>query len=103
MSIFTLTQRSAASRTLSVVGTEPQAVPLTKREREVAALIGEGLEIKEIAHELGIGYQTTKMHIRGVKGKLGVRNQLEIAILMHGGGPVPWLGRSCREVITYSR
>lgn len=60
---------------------------LTPREQDVVERIALGLEIKEIAHELCIGYQTAKMHIRSAKGKLGVRNQLEIAILMHGGRP----------------
>lgn len=60
---------------------------LTPREQEVVACIAGGLEIKEIARELQIGYHTTKMHIRSAKGKLGARNQLEIAILFHGGRP----------------
>ncbi len=60
---------------------------LTPREQDVAERIAKGLEIKEIAHDLCIGYQTTKMHIRRVKDKLDARNQLEIAILMHGGRP----------------
>jgi DNA-binding CsgD family transcriptional regulator len=60
---------------------------LTPRERDVVERIASGLEIKEIARELRIGYHTVKMHIRSAKGKLGARNQLEIAILMHGGQP----------------
>jgi DNA-binding CsgD family transcriptional regulator len=60
---------------------------LTPREQEVVECIAGGLEIKEIARELQIGYHTTKMHIRSAKGKLGARNQLEIAILLHGGHP----------------
>lgn len=60
---------------------------LTPRERDVVERIASGLEIREIARELQIGYHTVKMHIQGAKGKLGARNQLEIAILMHGGRP----------------
>lgn len=60
---------------------------LTPREQDVVERIALGLEIKEIAEELRIGYQTAKMHIARAKGKLGARNQLEIAILMHGGRP----------------
>jgi DNA-binding CsgD family transcriptional regulator len=60
---------------------------LTPREQEVAGLVASGLEIKEIARELGIGYQSAKIHIRNAKGKVGARNQLELAILMHGGQP----------------
>ncbi len=60
---------------------------LTPREQEVVERIASGLEIKEIAHELQIGYHTAKMHIAHAKRKLGARNQLEIAILLHGGRP----------------
>ena len=60
---------------------------LTPRERDVVERIARGLEIKEIARELGINYQTAKMHIARAKRKLFARNQVEIAILMHGGQP----------------
>lgn len=60
---------------------------LTPREQDVVECIARGLEIKEIARELHIGYQTVKMHIARAKGKLNARNQLEIAILLHGGRP----------------
>lgn len=60
---------------------------LTPREQDVFERIARGLEIKEIAHELQIGYQTVKRHIAHAKGKLCARNQLEIAILMYGGRP----------------
>jgi DNA-binding CsgD family transcriptional regulator len=60
----------------------------------VGALQGNVLRLKEIAHDLGIGYHTVRMFIRSAKGKLGARNQLEVAILMHGGcaqAPAPLL------------
>mgnify|MGYP001278551450 CR=1 FL=1 len=60
---------------------------LTPREQDVVDRIARGLEIKEIAHELQIGYHTAKMHIARAKHKLGARNQIEIAILLHGGRP----------------
>lgn len=60
---------------------------LTPREHDVVERIARGLEIKEIARELGIGYQTVKMHIARARSKLGLRNRLEIAIVMHGGIP----------------
>ena len=60
---------------------------LTPRERDVVERIARGLEIKEIAHDLDIGYQTAKMHIARAKDKLCARNQLEIALVMHGVKP----------------
>lgn len=60
---------------------------LTPRETDVAERVADGLEIKEIARELGIQYQTVKMHIRAAKGKMGVRNQIELALTMRGYTP----------------
>jgi DNA-binding CsgD family transcriptional regulator len=63
---------------------------LTPRERDVANLVCEGLEVKEIARELHIGYHTVKMHLRGTKAKLGVRNQLEVILVLLGRTPRSW-------------
>lgn len=60
---------------------------LTPRERDVVERIARGLELKEIARDLGIGYHTVKMHVARAKSKLCARNLVEIAILMHGGQP----------------
>src|SRR5690242_13975425 len=60
---------------------------LTPREQEAVFGVARGLEIKEIARSMGIGYHTAKMHIHSAKAKLGARNQLEVAILYHGGTP----------------
>ncbi len=44
---------------------------LTQREMEIAALIAEGREFKEIASMLGISHQTVKNHAAGIYKKLG--------------------------------
>jgi LuxR family maltose regulon positive regulatory protein len=46
--------------------------PLTPRELEVLALLGEPLSPKEIARKLDISYGTLKRHVANVYGKLGV-------------------------------
>jgi two-component system, NarL family, nitrate/nitrite response regulator NarL len=52
-------------------GTAP-ASPLTRRERQIAELVAEGLSNKEIAIELRIGPATVKNHIHHILEKLGI-------------------------------
>ena len=53
----------------------PLAEPLTTREREVLALVAEGLSNKAIAQELGISDQTVKFHVAAICAKLGAPNR----------------------------
>lgn len=56
-----------------------EALRLTPREREVIALIVEGLGNKAIAHRLGVATDTVKSHIRNIMDKLALRSRLQIA------------------------
>jgi two-component system response regulator NreC len=58
---------AAAGRTLSVV-------KLTRREREVLTLIGEGATSKEIATRLGISPKTAQVHRDNLKQKLKAKS-----------------------------
>lgn len=51
---------------------------LTRREREVAALIGQGLSNKEIASDLRIGPATVKNHVHSILEKLNVKRRSAI-------------------------
>jgi DNA-binding NarL/FixJ family response regulator len=51
--------------------------PLTNREREVLALLAEGLPNKAIAGTLGISDQTVKFHVAAIIGKLGAANRTD--------------------------
>lgn len=53
---------------------------LTPRERDVLALIKEGLTNKAIARELGIGPGTVKIHVEKVIAKLGVTDRTQAAV-----------------------
>ncbi|MEO6066690.1 MAG: response regulator transcription factor [Gemmatimonadota bacterium] len=59
------------------------AVHMTAREREVIALIGEGLSNKEIAVRLNIATHTAKSHVRNVMEKLALHTRLQIAAFSH--------------------
>jgi DNA-binding NarL/FixJ family response regulator len=57
---------------------------LTPREQEVARAIAEGASNKEIARGLGITERTVKLHVGAVLEKLGVRDRLQIALIVNG-------------------
>lgn len=54
---------------------------LTPREREVIALVGEGLKNRVIAQRLGLSESTVRHHLTAVFDKLGVADRLELVIL----------------------
>jgi DNA-binding NarL/FixJ family response regulator len=54
--------------------------PLTPREREVLALLAEGLANKAIAARLGISEHTAKFHVNAILGKLGVESRAEAIV-----------------------
>lgn len=60
-----------------------ESVRMTAREREVIALIGEGLSNKEIASRLNIATHTVKSHVRNVMEKLALHTRLQIAAYAH--------------------
>jgi DNA-binding NarL/FixJ family response regulator len=55
---------------------------LTRRERDVVALVVEGLLDKEIAQRLGISYTTVRTHLDRSFQKLGVSNRSRLARLV---------------------
>ena len=56
---------------------DPMAT-LTNRELEVFELIGRGLTMKQIAQKLDISQKTVEAHRDGIKGKLKLKNSLEV-------------------------
>jgi DNA-binding NarL/FixJ family response regulator len=53
---------------------------LTAREREVLALLAEGLGNKAIAGRLGVSEHTAKFHVNAILGKLGVDSRSEAIV-----------------------
>jgi DNA-binding NarL/FixJ family response regulator len=72
-----------ASRMLAELGRAPRAPDpldvLSERERDVLALLAEGLRNREIAERLVISEATVKTHVRHVLEKLRFRNRAEAA------------------------
>ena len=52
---------------------------LTRREREVADLVAEGLTNREIAAKLFISERTAESHVEQIRGKLGFHSRAQIA------------------------
>ncbi|KAA0932971.1 response regulator [Streptomyces apricus] len=61
---------------------EPDALPgLTVREREILALIGEGLTNRQIGQRLYLAEKTVKNHISRLLAKLGVERRIQAAVI----------------------
>jgi DNA-binding NarL/FixJ family response regulator len=63
-----------------------ESVRLTERERQVIALLGEGLSNKEIAARMHIAVHTVKSHVHNVLEKLALHSRLEVAAFSHASG-----------------
>jgi two-component system nitrate/nitrite response regulator NarL len=59
---------------------------LTEREREVIALVGEGLKNKQIAERLFIQHTTVSHHLTSIFGKLGVSDRCVLMIYAYRHG-----------------
>lgn len=60
---------------------EAPKIRLTEREEAVLERLRAGKPNKLIAHELGVHVSTVKVHLRGIKEKLGAMNRTEAAVL----------------------
>lgn len=61
----------------------PALDSLSDREREVALCVARGDSNKEIARQLDLAERTIKAHLTGVFEKLGVRDRLQLALLLN--------------------
>ncbi|SER94713.1 response regulator transcription factor [Salipaludibacillus aurantiacus] len=62
---------------------KPKHEELTKREKEVLCLIGQGKSNKEIGEELFIGIKTVKTHVSHILAKLELEDRTQAAIYAH--------------------
>jgi len=61
-----------------VLGLLSRASGLTPRERELVALLVEGLDTRELAGRLFISRHTVQDHLKSVFAKVGVRSRREL-------------------------
>jgi len=69
-----------AERTRPATAEAISIATLTERERDVIALVGEGLKNKQIANRLSITETTVRHHLTSIFAKLGVHSRLELVI-----------------------
>ncbi len=65
-----------------------RASGLTRREADVALLVGGGATNAEIARSLHLTQTTVKTHLTRIYGKLGIRSRTQLAIVLGTGGRV---------------
>ena len=67
---------------------QAQPEKLTRREREVLALLGQGRTNKQIAGSLFVDVRTAEFHVANILGKLGLETRAQVA---------PYISRSGLE------
>ena len=78
-----------ASRSRPTAGRAAERLAaLTEREREVVALVGEGLSNDEIADRLVVSPATAKTHVSRAMVKLHVRDRAHLVVLAYESGLV---------------
>jgi DNA-binding NarL/FixJ family response regulator len=80
------TLRAALALVPDPSGRTSQASPLTRREREVLALVGGGLANKQIARRLGISEKTVKTHLGRAFQRIGVGDRTQAALWAERNG-----------------
>jgi len=80
--VLTLFQKIAPANTV----TEQEDIQLSKREKEILALMVDGYSFKAIAEKNFIGYETVRTHVKKIYQKLHVASMTEAVVkaIKHG-------------------
>lgn len=87
---------SVTRRLITTLASQPHRQPvrdsrlsrLTEREREVLALVAEGLSNEEIARRLFLSPLTTKTHVSRILTKLAARDRAQLVVIAYESGLV---------------
>jgi DNA-binding NarL/FixJ family response regulator len=74
----------AVSSSLAQDRPSPEPQPLTRREREVAALVVRGLTNRRISSELVLSEHTVNQHVKNIFKKLGIHSREQVVSRLHG-------------------
>lgn len=75
-------------------GSRPRDLNMTSRQRDVLALLQEGLPNKVIARHLGTTEATVKVHVRQIMRRLGVSNRTQVALHVLAATSRSWTHQS---------
>ncbi len=84
-SLMSLALREVLS-TNNADGDRQQIAKLTKREREVVALVGAGRKNEQIAEHLSITVTTVRHHLTSIFNKLGVQGRFNLVFFAYENG-----------------
>ncbi|MFC3982848.1 response regulator [Streptosporangium jomthongense] len=76
------------ARRTAVRAAEDRLAVLTERERQVLALVGEGLSNHEIGAELFLSPATARTHVSRAMAKLGARDRAQLVVIAYQTGLV---------------
>jgi DNA-binding NarL/FixJ family response regulator len=80
--------REFAERPMRNLRPHPQLGQLTEREREIVALVGEGLSNDEIAERLVVSPATARTHVSRAMIKLAARDRAQLVVFAYQSGLV---------------
>ena len=80
--------REFANRPARRLRPNPQIDTLTDREREIVALVGDGLNNDEIAERIRISPATARTHVSRAMVKLGARDRAQLVVFAYQSGLV---------------
>jgi len=80
--------REFANRPARRLKPNPQIDSLTEREREIVALVGDGLNNDEIAERIQISPATARTHVSRAMVKLGARDRAQLVVFAYQSGLV---------------